>query len=366
MALVSASPAVAPTLDDARCAAAVLAEHGAAQVLVFGSVARGEASAYSDIDLVAVFDDLGDYSCRYSLRATLTECARDAAGAAVDLWVTDRPEWRRRTTVVTSSFEAAIADYAFTLADRPPAGLINWDKEIGMPPDNRAEALERLKDTDNALSRVFNGLHEGAKELVEAGSGDVRRWANARYERMAFVCTDAQTTIESAYKTAACLAGENIVKIHSLHHLAAAVPAEYGDIVEPATSPHNSVTPSTITLWHTAGPYVGERLALTLDEIEDIAIELARIASRTAAALAGHFDGASDARTAAGDLAHTAAQVEAGLLVADIGKETRRSVGRPPVRRVGAPTSGCNSGRRALLPSRHRGLAFAFSDKFHR
>ncbi|MXZ79706.1 MAG: nucleotidyltransferase domain-containing protein [Acidimicrobiia bacterium] len=78
-------------MDDARRVAAVLVEQGAGAVLVFGSVARGNAAASSDLDLVVVFDDLGDYSCRDHLRASLTETARHATTAPVDLWVTDRP-----------------------------------------------------------------------------------------------------------------------------------------------------------------------------------------------------------------------------------------------------------------------------------
>ena len=329
MALVSAPPAVAPTLEDASRAAEVLAAHGAATVLVFGSVALGSASPFSDIDLVAVFDDLGDYSCRDSMRARLTESARQVTGAAVDLWVTDRPEWRCRTTVVTSSFEAAIAGGAIALAERPPERTIDWDKEIGMPPDNRAEALERLKDTESALGQVLDGLYEGARERAEAAQGDTRRWANARYERMAFVCTNSQRTIENAFKTAACLAGATVKRIHSLQHLAALLPAEYGDVVRPATDPHNRIKPSGITLWHTAGPYTGKRPALTLDELEDTAIEITRIATQTAAALAAHFAGARDAQPVADDLSHAIRQVEGGLSTGDIGKHTRRSLPPP-------------------------------------
>ena len=67
-----------------------------------GPVARGD----SDIDLVAVFDDL-DYSQRLSLRLSLGAAA--AAGRPVEVYVTDRPEWARRTRDVSASFEARIA-----------------------------------------------------------------------------------------------------------------------------------------------------------------------------------------------------------------------------------------------------------------
>ena len=53
-----------PSMEDARMAAGVVAAAGGvSEILVFGSVARGEAGPYSDIDLVAIHDDL-DYSTR--------------------------------------------------------------------------------------------------------------------------------------------------------------------------------------------------------------------------------------------------------------------------------------------------------------
>lgn len=55
--------AAAPCRADAERAAAVLAEAGAGRVVLFGSVARGEAGERSDIDLMAVYDDL-DYRKR--------------------------------------------------------------------------------------------------------------------------------------------------------------------------------------------------------------------------------------------------------------------------------------------------------------
>ena len=55
--------AAAPVRADAERAAAALAEAGAGRVVLFGSVARGEADEHSDIDLMAVFDDL-DYERR--------------------------------------------------------------------------------------------------------------------------------------------------------------------------------------------------------------------------------------------------------------------------------------------------------------
>ena len=70
-----------PTVADARRAAEVPADAGAGRVLLYGSVASGEQTPDSDIDLVAVFDDLGDYADRWRRKGTLAEAARKACGS---------------------------------------------------------------------------------------------------------------------------------------------------------------------------------------------------------------------------------------------------------------------------------------------
>ena len=132
---------VVPTRDDARRAADELVAAGASQVLLFGSVARGDARAESDIDLVAVFDDL-DYTQRLSLKLSLRATAEAAAGWPVEVYVTDRAEWARRSCGVSASLEARIAPDAVTLVDCAGAA-VRWDKGIGLPSTNISEALGR-------------------------------------------------------------------------------------------------------------------------------------------------------------------------------------------------------------------------------
>ena len=74
MAMVSA-----PTIDDARAAGRALTGAGAREVLAFGSVARGDAAPYSDIDLVVVLNDL-DYRQRRSIAVEFKAVADAAAG----------------------------------------------------------------------------------------------------------------------------------------------------------------------------------------------------------------------------------------------------------------------------------------------
>ena len=132
-------------MADAVAAADALAELGAARVLLYGSVAAGTQRCGSDIDLVAIFDDVdrSEFS-----RDRLCEQAREAAGceAAVEVFVTDRPEWAHRTRNVVSSFEAHIASESIVLFDRTaPPGAVRWSKKISRPADDRAEGLSKLR-----------------------------------------------------------------------------------------------------------------------------------------------------------------------------------------------------------------------------
>ncbi len=313
--VIAAPSQLTPSLQDAQRACEILVKYGAGLVLVFGSVARDTASENSDIDMVAVFDDLGDYTCRHNLRNRLINTIYTTTKLPVDVWVTDRAEWKHRTTKVTSSFEAAITNDAIVLHNQPATNsTIDWNKEIGMPKNNQVEALDRLNDTANALLKVLNGFYEGPLEGSDPNQEDTSRWA--RYERMANLCADSQLTIECAFKTVACLAGIKAERIHSIQKLADAIPETYSNVTSPATSEHNRIKPSGITLWHTAGAYSDVRPALTLKEIEDTATELAQMVCKTAAALVTHFTNTSEIE--ASKLLRIVNQVKTALMNNDI------------------------------------------------
>ena len=69
-----------------------LVDVGVGEVWLYGSVARGESEPGSDIDLVAVLDDL-EYRRRVRVKSELQEVARSACGRRVEVLVTDRVEW---------------------------------------------------------------------------------------------------------------------------------------------------------------------------------------------------------------------------------------------------------------------------------
>ena len=141
-----------PTLAEAERAAKVVAGEGAGRVLLFGSVAGGEARPRSDIDLMVIFDDL-DYDRRRDITGELERAAGAEVGCSVDVHLTDRPEWKMRTERVVTSFEARVDSQALVLVDREP-GEVDWDKEMVMPRSDYEEAVERLRQLANALEAI--------------------------------------------------------------------------------------------------------------------------------------------------------------------------------------------------------------------
>ena len=149
----------APCLDEARRAAAALGGADASRVLVYGSVARGDQRPGSDIDVVAIFDDL-NYKKRREVKRDLCERAGEAAGRKVDVHPTDWPEWTMRTRDVSSSFEAHIAADAVTLWDREPRE-VQWQKPM-------VKATTNLEEAEEAMRRVKSGVNFDLRGRLEA------------------------------------------------------------------------------------------------------------------------------------------------------------------------------------------------------
>ena len=282
----------APTLADARRAAEELAAAGAGQVLLFGSVARGDACEISDIDLVAVFDDI-DYERRSALRRSLGAAAEDVCGHPVEVYVTDRPEWRRRTGQVSASFEAAIALDAVTLLDRP-AGSVRWHKEIGMADTNDAEALGRLDEAAKAVNLMAKSLMPDAMESMEADD-DVpyRLW------RLIDVCAAGSMAVETALKALAALAGSSVPFKHRIDLLLSLI----GDGAAQARAALAGLQDSTLnaddppygdlTIWRQAGTYIADRPDIDLAAVVRLSPLIAQ-AAVAVTALAAEVIGSHD------------------------------------------------------------------------
>ncbi len=267
---------IVPTLVHARAAAEVLAAEGAAVVVVHGSVARGTARVGSDVDLVAVFDDI-DYAERYPLRWRLEARCSAAAGVPVEVHVTDWPEWKHRSGQVPSSYEAAVAACGQTLFERAAdAEAVDWGKEIGMPDSNLDEALERLNDVRQALGDMSRNCRADANEtrLVD---GQLRIDTVRRDGRLRSLCADAAMTIENALKAWCAARGVRSERTHSIARLldlAGPLPGSVEDVLGPLQV--NTIRPSRepwddVSCWRIGGAYPSALPQATSERIAELA-----------------------------------------------------------------------------------------------
>ena len=187
-----------PSMEDERRAADALSFLDPGLVLVYGSVPAGTADAGSDVDLVVVLDDLGDYSQRPRLRRRARQAAEGAIGQPVDVRITDRPEWKARTECM-SSFERHVASTAVTLRERR-AGHVDWHKEIPIAPTDEGMAQASLGHLAQALEELTQCLAPWAQEAEAMESGDSARQGLSRARRMRRVCASAQAAMETGLK----------------------------------------------------------------------------------------------------------------------------------------------------------------------
>ena len=255
----------APDLAAARRAAEELVGAGAGRVLVFGSVARGEATEDSDIDLVAIFDDLGDYSTRAKRRCALEAKAREATGCPVDVMVTDAPEWAVRTTKVPCSVEARVAGDAVALADAGSHARIDWDKEIGLPADPTAELESRFSDMSRAVLRLKRHLRPDEYELAAIEDGDPDQLRQHEGERFASAMTEVLAVIESAAKiTHIVSVGTTPAHRHDVAALLAPQPASVGDAFRRLAG--DRVDLDELHIWRQGVTYVDSRPQLPSED----------------------------------------------------------------------------------------------------
>lgn len=196
---------VVPTVAEAERAAKVVADAGAGRVLLFGSVARGEAHPHSDIDLMVIYDNL-DYARRQDITMELEDLARAEVGCSVDVHLTDRPEWKMRTELVATSFESRVKAYALLLVDREPGEVI-WDKAMVMPKSDYEEAVERLRQVANALVLVQDSSTPGDYQRLMEETGQEVEAFGVYEQRLANGCAAGHLTVETALKALIHLTG---------------------------------------------------------------------------------------------------------------------------------------------------------------
>lgn len=279
----------APTIADAERAATAVLGGGAACVMLFGSVAREQQTEHSDIDLVAVFDDLGDYEERLSIKGQLTSMAKSAAGCRVDVHVTDWPEWEHRSTRMKTTFESGVRSDALVLAgSQEPGPNIDWDKEIALPRTDWGEASHYLFDAQQALRLLITIYCSEPSDEPPTPSPEINPQDPAR-QRYVGVCSQAHSATENSLTALIhCQGQRRPMLTHKLHELIALV-------AEPARSQINTALERIRNLegrpkdegpfinWRVHGTYVANYQpipvnASTTDDHVLAALETARIA----------------------------------------------------------------------------------------
>ena len=257
VATAVASASRPPTVEEARAAAAAIgaAHPDVARVMLFGSVARGEAVSDSDIDLVVLIDDLGDYRDRGRLARRLADAARSAASHRVDVQLSDLVEWRTRTGHVSASFEASLAGELVSLLQREPQTEPDWGKPMSRAATNLAEATNRCRDMRDHLQQLTERLIPGR---YEAAAEDSARREEYLRNRRRHVCGHAADAIEVAIKTVIVTSGISPARKHDIGELL--------EQVEPASLRHDlseiirasSVNTEEMSAWHVKANYAND------------------------------------------------------------------------------------------------------------
>ena len=182
--------AAAPTIDDARRAGRALTDAGAREVMVFGSVAKGEARPCSDIDLVVVLDDV-DYGSRRDTACALEDLAADAVGQSVDVWLTDVPEWAAQNRCAASFVAAIRADLMPVAVRDGDDSAIRWDKQQVMATSDTEAAWRRLEEARTQLQRLARRHQPDDRERQARAAGHIDDYHDLQADRLVEACTAA-------------------------------------------------------------------------------------------------------------------------------------------------------------------------------
>ena len=233
----------APSESDAGRVADAFVGAGVGEVWLFGSVARGESTESSDINLVAVYADL-DYTQRWDRKRELTKLGEHVSGQPVDLLVTDLPEWRVRSKLLTT-FERRVRDQARLLRSSPISPPeVRWDKEITLPASDDQEAFYTIRNATEALESLETRLLPSEWETPGNTSLD---------RRLRALCLNAQMAAECALKALVHLYGHRPPEdTHDLESLCLALPR---DMARSADRLLEGIDKHTMGRWRVVGTY---------------------------------------------------------------------------------------------------------------
>ena len=311
-------------MDDARRAADALVAAGAAEVWLYGSVARGEQHRGSDIDLVAVLDDV-DYRQRLRVKSELQRAAREACGHRVEVLVTDRPEWRIQRQRVRGSFASAISTDLMMLSCSPsPRSGVDWGKEQVMAASDEELAVERLRGVVLNLTKIDSSMEPGRAERERADDDDPVDYMEVRGGRLVDLCEAADMVVENAAKALAVLEGVDAETLwsHDVGAVVAKLDDEDTDALRSlmAAAPELVKSPDYITMWRTRGAYSSPTEGMTVQQVASPAFtrSMGLIACDVAEYVADAVERRRGENDAAADVRRWAAVIRQGLEEYDI------------------------------------------------
>ena len=202
-----------PSIEDARRAAEMLP----GSVRLFGSVARGEATALSDIDLLVILDDV-DYGQVSSMAGELRREAHTRTGLPLDVWVLDWPRWESNIVHPFTLEGRALTDGRW-LRYVPPGADVKWEKKVA-PNKVKINTLKNAINTLNGhLTAIVNELSriDGNERLGIEQKNELFYWGSLaiRLGRMLAAC---HVVLEQTFKVIDHLAIVAHPKDDGKHH----------------------------------------------------------------------------------------------------------------------------------------------------
>lgn len=191
-----------PTVATARAAAEAIAETvpGVQTIGLFGSLARGEATVGSDIDLLVVFHDIY-YQDRKRLAGHCRSVAR-CAGHEVNIITTDTHEWHLRSKLVTTLERAIAADLQSLYVSDDPTPVVRHEKgtQTDKPTSDLGEAYNRIEEAGRAYMDAVDKYlpNDEEKELQRYDPDDMLTWY--QHERYLGIVKNIDLVLEISLK----------------------------------------------------------------------------------------------------------------------------------------------------------------------
>ena len=190
----SVRPLAAPTVVDARRAALALP----GSVLLFGSVARGEGSSGSDVDVVVVVDRLESEqfsASRLEEERELARRASEVSGCPVQVWLVDWSEWWSRSSV-WGTVEHEARTQGKWLKRVPPGRAVRWEKRMSARQVRTSAVIAALNNSYRRFRGVVDSMSPNPIELQLVESGDEEAyWNDLRY-RLSDINADLHIALE--------------------------------------------------------------------------------------------------------------------------------------------------------------------------